>query len=410
MNTSLTRRSFLYASTLTGISSLLPRVSFANADTDARFVFIILRGAMDGLAAVAPYGDGNYQRMRGELSLPTPGAESGALKLDGMFALNPALPNFYTRYQACELLVFHAIASPYRERSHFDGQDLLENGTSVPHGALNGWLNRALQAMPAARQRDTEQYAMAFSQNIPLVLRGDTRVGSWAPSRLPELESDTLQRIADLYSTDPYFSTRLQAAMQADAMAQTGENANNMQGGQVGYGRNNQLNAIVGAAGRMLREANGPRIAVMEATGWDTHANQGAERGLLFTRLNGLDQAIESLRQELGETWQHTAVLVATEFGRTVAVNGTRGTDHGTATCAFLIGGAVQGGRIVADWPGLSTGNLYQGRDLKPTLDLRSVCKGVLNEHLGVNEGALEQTVFAESRGAKMMHGLIRRG
>lgn len=400
------RREFIYAAGWLGAAALAPRMTFASAATDSRFVFIILRGALDGLAAAAPYGDGNYQRVRGELALPSPGADNGILKLDGLFALNPALAQLHARYQAGELLVFHALASPYRERSHFDGQDLLENGTTQPHGSLNGWLNRAVQILPA-NKRSTEELAMAFSQNVPLVLRGNARVGSWAPSRLPETESDTLQRIADLYSNDPYFSSRLHAAMQADAMAHDAESGPNDMLGQ--NARNNQLAAVVGAAGRMLSEANGPRIAVMEATGWDTHANQGAERGVLAARLSGLDKAIDSLRTEMGEAWKKTAVLIATEFGRTVAVNGTRGTDHGTATCAFLVGGAVAGGKVVADWPGLAANNLYQARDLKPTLDLRSVCKGVLADHLGIDEASLEEKIFLDSRAAKPLSGLLRK-
>lgn len=400
------RRDFLCAAGMAGMATLLPRMSLAYADTDSRFVFVILRGALDGLAAVAPYGDGNYQNVRGALALPAPGATNGALKLDGMFALNPALTNLYARYQAKELLVLHAVASPYRERSHFDGQDLLENGTTAPHGSLDGWLNRALPGMPGAKQRSTEQLAIAFAQNVPLVLRGDQQVGSWVPSRLPETDDDTLQRIAALYATDPHFLSRLQTAMSTDAIANEG---GMMKAGKEQGGRYNALASVVSAAGKMLKQSDGPRIAVMEATGWDTHANQGAEQGQLFTRLQGLDKAIDTLRVQMGDAWKKTVVMVATEFGRTVAINGTRGTDHGTATCSFLVGGAVNGGKVMADWPGLASNNLYQGRDLQPTLDLRSVFKGVLATHLGVSESILETKVFADSRTAKPMLELVRK-
>jgi len=245
------RREFIRSVGLAGLAGMLPSVSLAYADTDARFVFIILRGALDGLATVAPYGDGNYQRIRGELALPAPGSESGALKLDGLFALHPALNNLYVRYQAKELLVFHAIASPYRERSHFDGQDLLENGTTAPHGALDGWLNRALVALPAASQRNTQEVAIAFAQNVPLVLRGSQRVGSWAPSRLPETDDDTLQRIVAMYAPDPYFASRLQTAMVTDAIAAEGPSAMNLDA-QGRAQRYNSLAGIVGAAGKMM--------------------------------------------------------------------------------------------------------------------------------------------------------------
>jgi len=379
---------------------MLPRCVFADAATDARFVLVILRGALDGLAAVPAYGDGAYASKRGALAITAP-----QLKLDGMFALNPSLPQLHERFQSKELIVLHAVASPYRERSHFDGQDLLENGTSAPKSAHDGWLNRALPLLPEAKQRATDRVALALAQNVPLVLRGDARVGSWAPSRLPDTDSDTLQRIADLYSTDEYFASRLQSALAADSVVGEGEG--------MGAGRRdplNALNTVAAAAGKFLAAADGPRIAVLEATGWDTHANQGAERGQLANRLRGLDQALSSLRTGLAGAWARSAVLVVTEFGRTVAVNGTGGTDHGTATCAFLVGGAVAGGRVVADWPGLASSALYEGRDLRPTLDLRSVMKSALALHLGAAESGIEERVFPGSRAARPLDDLFKHG
>jgi len=392
------RRTFVSGALAAGAAAMLPRCVFADAATDARFVFVILRGALDGLAAVPAYGDGAYAAKRGALAITSP-----QLKLDGMFALHPSLTQLHERFQSKELIVFHAVASPYRERSHFDGQDLLENGTSAPKSAHDGWLNRALPLLPEAKQRATDRIALALAQNVPLVLRGDARVGSWAPSRLPDTDSDTLQRIADLYSTDEYFASRLQSALSADSVAGEGMSA----------GRRdplNALNTVAAAAGKFLAAADGPRIAVLEATGWDTHANQGAERGQLANRLRGLDQALNSLRTALAGAWGRSAVLVVTEFGRTVAVNGTAGTDHGTATCAFLAGGAVAGGRVVADWPGLASSALYEGRDLRPTLDVRSIMKGVLASHLGAAEGGIEEKVFPGSRAARQVDGLFKHG
>ncbi len=390
------RRSFVQCAGSLALSPFLPRLAFADADTDARFVLVILRGALDGLAAVPAYGDGNYAGRRGELGIGSP-----EYRLDGTFALHPALPHLHERYQAKELIVFHAVASPYRERSHFDGQDLLENGTTGT-SARDGWLNRALPALPLAKTRSTEQIAMALAQNVPLVMRGEARVNSWAPSRLPETDSDTLQRIADLYATDQYFASRLQSALAADSVAGAG-----MDGGKNRRDPLNAIGAMASAAGKFLAADDGPRIGVIEVGGWDTHANQGADQGQLANRLRGLDQGLENLRTALGPVWKDSAMLVVTEFGRTVAVNGTRGTDHGTATCAFLLGGAVAGGRVIADWPGLATSALYEGRDLKPTLDLRSVFKGVLAAHLGVAERDLEERVFPDSRAATPMAGLV---
>lgn len=391
----LRRRAFLQCAALGSASFLLPRLTLANADTDARFVLVILRGALDGLAAVPAYGDGNYASQRGALAITSTGH-----KLDGLFALNPGLAQLHARYLAKELVVFHAVASPYRERSHFDGQDFLENGSAGAVGVHDGWINRMLPLMPLARTRKTEEIAVAVAQNVPLVLRGDARVNSWAPSQLPDADADTLERLADLYSTDPQLASRLQSALSANDMV-SGD-----MGGKDARNPAGQFNVLAAAAGKLLA-GNGARIAVMEANGWDTHANQGAEVGQLVTRLQGLDQGLETLRTSLGPTWATTAVLVVTEFGRTVAVNGTRGTDHGTGTCAFLVGGAVAGGKVIADWPGLANRSLYQGRDLQPTLDLRSVFKGTLAAHLGVGERELEEKVFANSREVRMMEGLI---
>ena len=393
------RRRFVISSLLGGAAAFLPRVPFAATKADARFVLVILRGALDGLGAVPAYGDGTYASKRGRLAITAP-----AQKLDGMFALHPSMSHLYERYQQKELIVFHAIASPYRERSHFDGQDLLENGMSQLKGERDGWLNRALPVLPAAKARSTDKVALALAQNVPLVLRGDAAVNSWAPSRLPNTDADTLERIADLYSTDEYFASRLQSALAADGIA--GEGMNAMQGKRDPL---NGFSAVTSAAGKFLAASDGPRVAVVEVGGWDTHANQGAEQGQLANRLRALDQGLEGLRTSLGSAWKDTAMLVVTEFGRTVAVNGTRGTDHGTATCAFLVGGGVAGGRVIADWPGLATSDLYQQRDLKPTRDLRSVFKGVLAEHLGASEGDLETKVFPDSRSAAPLDGLIRR-
>lgn len=394
------RRAFVSGTLAAGATALLPKCVLADVATDARFVLVLLRGALDGLAAVPAYGDGSYAAKRGALAITAP-----QLKLDGMFALHPSFTHLHERFRAKELIVFHAVASPYRERSHFDGQDLLENGTSTAKAAHDGWLNRALPLLPEAKQRATDRVALALAQNVPLVLRGDARVGSWAPSRLPETDSDTLQRIADLYSTDPYFASRLQSALAADQVAGEGGGAG------MSAGRRDPLNAlapVAAAAGKFLAAADGPRVAVLEASGWDTHANQGAERGQLANRLRGLDQAVDSLRTSLGAAWARSAVLVVTEFGRTVAVNGTAGTDHGTATCAFLAGGAVAGGRVVTDWPGLANSALYEGRDLRPTTDLRSILKGVLAAHLGAAESGLEEKVFPGSRAARPLEGLVK--
>jgi len=237
------------------------------------------------------------------------------------------------------------------------------------------------------------------------VMRGPTEVASWAPARLPDLTSDTLQRIAQMYSGDVLLSQRLADALAADEMAS--EAGGMMAGGARAGGAGAQVSQTAKATAGFLSQPDGPRVAVFETTGWDTHANQGADQGALSLRLAALDAGLRTLRESLGSNWDHTVVLVATEFGRTVAINGTRGTDHGTGAAAFLFGGAVQGGRMIGQWPGLARSALYQGRDLQPTTDLRSVIKTVLRDHLQVAPRRLDNEVFPDSAGAGYLQGLI---
>ena len=398
----VSRRDMLRFAGAAAMASGVPGLTFARADSDGRFVLVILRGAADGLAIAAPYGDGNYRKIRGELALPAPGDSGGLNKLDGLFGLHPSLPNIYEQYRDSQALIIHAVASPYRERSHFDGQDILENGAAQVGCLRDGWLNRALEPLGGALG---DEVAIAMAQNTPLVLRGDNSVTSWAPSQLPDAEESTLRRLQDLYASDDFFATRLTQALGAQAIAD----------GEAGMGqmrsRGNdaeQLRTMMQAAARFLTAEDGPRIAVLEASGWDTHANQGTTTGPLANRLEGLDNGLLTLQSELGDAWAKTIVAVVTEFGRTVAVNGTRGTDHGTASAAILLGGAVAGGRVVTDWPGLRGADLYQGRDLQPTTDMRSVFKAVLAEHLELPETHLENVVFPDSKFAPPMRDIIR--
>lgn len=394
------RRQFLKAAGLSALAAGLPQVTFARSETDARFVLVILRGAVDGLALAAPYGDGNYRKVRGELALPAPGDTDGLLKLDGLFGLHPSLPGLYADYGRGDAAIVHAIASPYRQRSHFDGQDVLEHGGRDVGLLRDGWLNRAIGPLGAA---PGNEIAIAMAQNTPLVLRGDASVTSWAPSRLPDTDDSTIARLTDLYANDDFFATRLAQALKSQEIA-SGIDGMQLQrrGSDAEY-----LQSTFASTARFLVADDGPRIAVLEAGGWDTHANQGAARGALANRLAALDAGLAELRQGLGDTWAHTVVAIATEFGRTVRVNGTRGTDHGTATVAILTGGAVNGGRVIADWPGLNERDLYQGRDLKPTADIRSLWKGLLSDHLGVADSELERSVFPDSINARPLTGLV---
>jgi uncharacterized protein (DUF1501 family) len=382
------RRLFLNScATLTLTSPFLNR-AFAEATDDARLVLVILRGGLDAMAAAPAYGEGRYQSLRGQLALAHPGDAGGVLKLDGLFGLHPSLNQMHRMYTDGDLAVVHAVATPYRERSHFDGQKVLEAGGVGPSTSNGGWLNRALEAMA---EQSLKRNAIALASTVPLVLRGPVSVTSWAPSRLPDSDEDTLARVRQIYeAADPELAARLTDALNARGLV--GESA--MPGMRAG---SQQLAPITTAAARFLAAPDGPRVAVIEANGWDTHANQGGANGVLANRLQQLDAGLARFKTEIGAHWSKTTVIIVTEFGRTVAVNGTRGTDHGTGGCAFVAGGAVAGGRVIADWPGLAIQNLIDGRDLAPTLDLRAIFKSVLSEQYGLSDSALEAQVFPGS-------------
>jgi uncharacterized protein (DUF1501 family) len=400
------RRRFILGAGALAASAAIPEALFAHTGGSSRLVVVILRGALDGLAAVPPYGDPAYAGLHRELAIAAPGGPDGALALNNLFGLHPSLAFLHERFAAGELIVFNAVCSPYRDRSHFDGQNVLENGLTKPIGTADGWLNRALAALPRGTGRAPDR-AVAISQNVPLILRGEAAVISKSPQTTPDVDEDLLARLADLYSKDDWFSARLSEAVLTEKMVDgAGDAAMSKTSGRAGYP--DRAGAVARMAADLMRSDGGPEIAVIEAGGWDTHANQGGAKGALATRLAGLDNALKSLAEGLGPLWPQTAVLVVTEFGRTAAVNGTRGTDHGTGGCAFLVGGAVRGGQVIADWPGLSPRSLLDNRDLLPTLDLRSVFKGVLDEHMHVDANTLAKRVFPDSSGAHPLQGLIR--
>lgn len=396
----LDRRTFIGASLAAGALATT-RLALAGAATDNRFVLVLLRGALDGLAAVPPVGDTALASLRGNLAIPP----AAVLALDGFFGLHPALPFLHERYRAKELAIVHAVATPYRERSHFDAQDVLETGVSRPHAVPDGWLNRAVGLLPGAGR----QAGVALGANVPLVMRGAAEVASWSPSSLAALDEDTLARITDLYAGDPLLSRRLADALASDAIAAGAGVSRTMAraGQRAGRQDATRFGETARAAAGFLSRPDGARIATFETTGWDTHANQGGAEGLLAVRLRGLDAGLRALHDALGSTWQRTVVLVVTEFGRTAAANGTRGTDHGTGAAAFVLGGAVAGGRVIADWPGLGRAGLLDGRDLRPTLDLRALAKGILLDHLGISRQALDTTVFPDSAGVRPVGGIL---
>lgn len=391
-------RRHLLAGATAGAALSFPVFAFGQAQTtDKRLLVIILRGGMDGLSAVAPIGDPHYAGLRGRLALPASG-DGAALRLDSTFSLHANLPKMHTLYGAGELLPIHACATAYRERSHFDAQNVLETGAVAPFARTEGWLNKALGALPQSRP----EMGMALSAQAPLILRGQTAVATWSPSALPDVQTDTIDRLLSLYEArDPALANALQSAMSANGIAMS-SGADDMRGGA------RAIAPLARIAARFLKSEDGPIAAVVETGGWDTHANQGIAQGPLARALTALDDGLDAFKQEMGPAWANTVVIIATEFGRTAVPNGGGGTDHGTGAAAFLAGGAVRGGRVLADWPGVARAALHEGRDLRPTIDLRGVFKGVLADHLRVPGAALERDAFPDSSAVRPTQGLLR--
>jgi uncharacterized protein (DUF1501 family) len=470
----LSRRGLLTTAASLSLWSLLPRVAIAGT-RDPRLLVIVLRGAVDGLALAAPVGDPAYVSLRRKLAVPKDGAGAG-LPLDGFFVLNSAMPFLHGLYQKREALLIHAVATPYRGRSHFDGQDVLESGLGGVAPSESGWLNRALAglphvgstaalqavsaaapqpvsaAAPQAVSAAAPQQGLSMGAVVPLVMRGSAPVMSWTPKAysLP-LRDQTVERLMDLYAhTDVKLAKAFAEGLEIDRIAQvgaaaplaaakplatSGQPAPSGQPSQRGVPPNVAQPAVPSnvaqpavpsnvaqpaparpfrdfietaeAAAKFMTTSGGPRIGALSFDGWDTHANEGVITGQLANKFAGLDAAIRAFAEGMGPAWADTVVLIITEFGRTARTNGTEGTDHGTGGAALLVGGAVNGGRVLADWPGLSDAALYEGRDLKPTQDLRSIMKGVLRDHLGIPDGALGSVVFPGSAAIKGSQGLI---
>lgn len=414
-----TRREFLRlvgASAATAATlTLWPGITRAATGDDTRLLVLMLRGGLDGLHAVAPYGDPGYAQLRGALALSPSGSDAAAaaLKLDGTFALHPSLDFASELYARGQLLPMVAAAPPYWGRSHFEAQDCVENGTTTPDGARTGWLNRAVAALPGAD-------GLAVSTVMPLMMRGDGRVTTWTPPLPQRVNPILLQRLEPLYAEDPRlavaFANALSTqgedstddamtaqAMTSQAMAAPGMSTEMGKARAIGSG--GRLPQLMQAAGGFMAKADGPRIGFVEDYGWDTHANEAA---ILSRKLKELDDALAQFERATQPVWSRTAVIVVTEFGRTARINGTGGTDHGTGGVMFLAGGAVAGGRVGGQWPGMRPADLYQDRDIHATTDFRSVFKGLLATHMGIGEAALATRVFPGSANVQASAGLLR--
>lgn len=397
MNTSLSRRAWLRGAlavgttAATGSWATLAMGGVAKPE-DPRLIAVILRGGMDGLWTVPAVGDPDFAAARGILA----DYGSAPLPLSGPFALHPGFGQLHAMWGKKELVVVHAAGLPYRDRSHFDAQNVLEGGGDRPYQLATGWLGRGLAA--------GGQPGMALSTAVPLLMRGPKEVDTWAPSVLPDPSADLIARLSRIYANDPALANALMRAqsLRTDVPA-SGESMQAMGGGKAA----GSLPGMARKAAEFLVQPKGPRIVMLEQGGWDSHANLANDKSVYQNNVQQLDEALGALREALSAPnaqglWDRTVIVVATEFGREVAINGTRGTDHGTGGAAFVLGGAVNGGRMLADWPGLAKKDRYEGRDLKTTTDLRAVFKGLLSDHLHVGSRALDKDVFPGTEGMKL--------
>jgi uncharacterized protein (DUF1501 family) len=384
------RRVFIRTLCYGGIATFgLPRVSFAQVRSGGRLVFVLLRGGFDGLAAVVPYGDPAYRSLRGSFAFD----DSALTALDDTFGLAPGLARLGPVWTAGELVAVHAMAIPYRTRSHFDGQAILESGLDRPIGSSDGWLNRLLQVMSGKRA------GIAIAAGMPRSLAGSYDVQTWSPTQLGVVDDAFLERLATLYRADAALHGRFEAALQQQQLVGEEPMAR-------GNARRGGITPLMQAAARILRQDNGPNIAAMEFSGWDTHANQGLAGGALDRLLGQLADGVVTFRAEMGQAWNDTTLVIMTEFGRTARPNGTRGTDHGTAGAGFVIGPRVAQSRVLADWPGLGPAALFEGRDLKPTLDTRAVLKAAIAGTFDLTAAQLDR-VFPDSASARAVAGVM---
>ena len=405
----LTRRGVLSAAAGFGLTLQLAAVPAIAADGDLarrKMIVVICRGGLDGMSVAIPVGDPDYKALRGDLAM-----ESGALPLDGAFALHPQLGAVHALAKAGEARIAPAVATPDRARSHFEAQDVLETGAPGVYATTSGWLNRAVETLSAHRKID----ALSVGATAPLILRGKVQTASWSPGRTVDTAARLPMLLQDLYRNDPLLGPALARGLQTEAMAQ---NVGAMDVGQstamaqsaAGAGPAPQrqgreaARALGVSLAGFMREPGGPQVAAVSIDGFDSHANQA---GLLNQRLAYLDAVLDGIHSGMGPEWKNTVVVAATEFGRTARVNGTGGTDHGTASTALVLGGALKPGGIIGDWPTLKAAALFENRDVAPTLDMRGLFKGVLADHMAVERAALDTVVFPDSAGARPVAGLV---
>lgn len=371
------RRNFLKGSIGTLYMLANPAMAYAGTKiTDKRLLIVLLRGGMDGLASIPPIGDRGLSQIRKDILV------NGVEDLDGFFGINPALKFLGSEYANGRAAFVHATSFPYTGRSHFDGQNIMETGNERPYETNTGWVGRAMNAAGYS--------SLAVSLPIPIILRGNDVNSNFFPSRFRSLASQHYRDISRLWASDSELSGMLKPIIERDIPPGRGD-----------------TRELVSFAASEMHKPNGPRVGLLEFEGFDTHALQGNEEGHHAENLAELDSVLQNFKKNMGQLYNKTVVVTVTEFGRTAAENGSRGTDHGYASAIFLAGGLINGKQVISDWPGLGVRNLYEGRDLQMTIDARDVYSEVVKTVFDLDDDDITRNVFPGYRPKRTL-GLMR--
>ena len=373
------RREFIKFSaslTLAGVTSWANSAQPAQAK---RLLVIMLRGGMDGLAAIPPFADPDIGSLRTEL-LP-----SNLLPGNQFFGIHPALPTFAECMDTGQATAIHATGFRYTGRSHFEGQDIMQSGVLKPYASASGWLGRAMRAAQS-------KGGVAISIPMPLILRGDAVSETQYPSWMQAPPKATYELVTQLWSQVPELKPYALRLLDSDKirLASDGTPEPNQQ--------RRTAFSLAKEAAQKMQLPGGPVVGVLDLNGFDTHAGQGAAEGLNATKLKQIDDAIRGYREGIGAKWAQSLVITVTEFGRTASINGTLGSDHGWGSCILAAGGLVKTRGIVSQWPGLKKSQLFEGRDLKVTVDAMAVYADALQSVFGLPPELIQKEVFSYAK------------
>ena len=373
------RRNFLKGSLGTLYMMASPNMAFPDVKlTEKRLLVVLLRGGLDGLAAVPPLADKNLSKIRKDVLV------QGANDLDGFFGIHPNLKFLESEYQSGNAAFVHATSFPYTGRSHFDGQNIMETGSEQAYAVTSGWVGRAMNAAGFS--------SLAVSLPIPIILRGNEVNSNYFPTNFSKATKKEYAEVEKMWKSDSQLNGMLK-----DISSRHTTN----------HGRGDTIE-LIGFAASQMHKPNGPRVGLLEIDGFDTHALQGNEQGEHAELLEDLDNILRFFKKRMGPLYDDTAIVTVTEFGRTAFENGTQGTDHGWGSSIILAGGLVKGKQVVSDWPGLSKRNLFEDRDLKMTIDARDIYAEVVKTVFDLEDDVISEHVFLGYKPEKY-YGLLKK-